>query len=265
MECASRLVWSKGAMRSSALIIAHPGHEVRVFGWYEQARPHVFLLASGSRSGDQGRLSLSHRLAAMTGATPGSLFGDYLDRQIYAAVLARDATPFAEWTNALTDALAALAPHLLVTDGWQMYNVMHDLVHIMARVAARRAAERLKRPIEIVQYEVAPRALSAALPLGEEAFRIELDDAAMVRKQSAAAEHGDLANEMNVLLSLEGKDAQRTEIYQETVDIDLLVSARDIVPPYERYGADRVAAGIYRECIRWNDHVRPIVETIRRM
>ncbi|HEX8245140.1 MAG TPA: hypothetical protein VF541_16635, partial [Longimicrobium sp.] len=39
-----------------ALVVAHPGHELRVYGWMERARPLVFVLTDGSGSGSEGRL-----------------------------------------------------------------------------------------------------------------------------------------------------------------------------------------------------------------
>jgi hypothetical protein len=250
-------------MRPSVLIVAHPGHEVRAFGWYERTRPSLFILTAGSRSGNEGRLWFSARLAARIGAETGGLLGCFRDRQVYDALLARDPTPFLEWSNALAQALVALDPHLVVVDSWQMYNVSHDLVHVMARVAVDHAAKRLGRPIGVVEYDPVPRLLGAALPQGMEAFRIELDDAAFARKRTAAMDCRDLHEELTEVLAVEGVDAQRTEIYRDPVDLDALVPPPDLVPPYERFGAQRVAAGIYRDCILWSEHVRPIVDAIR--
>lgn len=75
----------------------------------------------------------------------------------------------------------------------------------------------------------------------------------------------DLHEELAEVLAVEGVDAQRTEIYRDPVDLDALVPPPDLVPPYERFGAQRVAAGIYRECILWSAHVRPIVDAIRKI
>ncbi|CAN7202316.1 hypothetical protein LJR219_000551 [Phenylobacterium sp. LjRoot219] len=36
----------------TALAVAHPGHELRLAKWVELTRPTVFILTSGSRSGD---------------------------------------------------------------------------------------------------------------------------------------------------------------------------------------------------------------------
>src|SRR5262245_58862566 len=248
---------------AAALVVAHPGHEVRVAGWYESARPRLFILTKGSRNGGRGRLLSARRLADRTGAKLGSLCGRYRDRDIYAAILARDPTPFLEWTAELTDAFAAFAPAMVVTDAWQMYNVGHDLTHVMARVAAERAAARLRRPIEVVEFDVVPGAFAVDRPRGAEAFRVTLDDAALLRKQASVDRYDDLRQEFEQVLACEGRDAQRQEVFRSVVPLDALVPAPGVIPPYEAYGEQRVAAGIYRDVIRWRDHVSGIIEAIR--
>jgi hypothetical protein len=248
----------------SALVVAHPGHELRVFGWYEQARPTTFVLTSGSRNGDNGRTSLSRDLAHQTGSSIGSLFGRYLDRQIYAAVLEREISLFAAWASELTDALVELGPELVVADGWQFYNVTHDLAHLMARLAVERAGRQLGRNIELVEFDVAPRSLGEMPPEGAEAFRVELDVAAFLRKQ-AEANRPEIRGEFMDVVALEGLPAQQIEVFRKPLELDTIMSSAPPVPLYERFGAERVAAGIYRECIRWHEHVRPVVDAIRRL
>jgi hypothetical protein len=246
----------------SALIIAHPGHELRVFGWYEQARPTTFVLTSGSRNGDNGRTSLSRDLACQTRSSIGSLFGRYLDRQIYEAILEREVSLFADWASELTDALVDLGPELVVVDGWQFYNVAHDLAHLMARLAVEHAGRQLGRNIELVEFDVAPRSLGEMPPEGPEAFRVELDDVAFSRKQTHA-NRPEIREEFMNVVALEGLPAQQTEVFRKPLELDTIMSSAPTVPLYERFGEERVAAGIYRECIRWHDHVRPVVDAIR--
>jgi hypothetical protein len=248
----------------AALVVAHPGHEVRVSGWCELARPRLFILTEGSRSGDHGRLLCAQSFANQNGATLGPLFGRFRDREIYAAILAGDQA-LIRWTADLTDALVALAPTLIVTDSWQMYNLGHDLTHVMARVAASRASAYLGRAIEVVEFEVAPKALACDRLWGAEAFRVVLDDTSLARKHTMAENYQDLREEFRQVLALEGPDAQRLEIFHSVVDFDALMPAPRTLIPYERYGEQRVVAGVYGEVIRWSEHVRGIVEAIRMM
>jgi hypothetical protein len=250
-------------MSAAALIVAHPGHEVRAYGWYERAQPHLFVLTDGGGSGADDRLDFSRRLAAGVGAPISSLFGSFGDRDLYAAVLARDPAPFLAWTGALAEALAAIDPSVVVVDSWQMYNVSHDLVHVMGRVAAEHAGRRLGHPIRIAEYDPAPARLGAPVPRAARAFAVELDEPAFARKQAAASRCTSLRAELNAILESEGLDAQRIELYRDTPDLGLLTQPTGFVPPYEHFGAERVAAGRYTNCIRWGEHVAPVVAAIR--
>jgi len=53
-----------------ALIIAHPGHELRVHHWLEKTRPLVFVLTDGSGRTAQSRLHSTTRILERAGATP---------------------------------------------------------------------------------------------------------------------------------------------------------------------------------------------------
>jgi hypothetical protein len=244
----------------AALVAAHPGHECRVLGWCQRALPHIFVLTNGGGSG--ARLPFAWSLAERIGATPGSLFGRHTDESIYDALLAGDAALFLEWTAALSDALFDLAPDLVVVDGWQMYNVSHDLAHVMTRVAAARASVRLKRDIEVVEFDVVPRGLAAPGLPGEEAFRLELSEAEFARKRNAALAYPDMGRDLQELLALEGWPAQHLEVFRCPRKLNELIAPIDFSPPYERHGTQRVAAGLYDVVIRWNDHVRPIAASI---
>src|SRR5262245_62950864 len=74
----------------SALVIAHPGHELRVHGWLEQTRPLVFVLTDGSGGAGRPRIDSTARVLERVGAKPGAIFGRFADRELYAAILAGD-------------------------------------------------------------------------------------------------------------------------------------------------------------------------------
>ncbi|MCC5636204.1 hypothetical protein LC593_10105 [Nostoc sp. CHAB 5844] len=74
----------------SALIIAHPGHEIRVHDWLELAQPYVFVLTDGSGSSGKSRLDSTTKVLKKVNAKQGNIYGRYSDKQIYAAILNRD-------------------------------------------------------------------------------------------------------------------------------------------------------------------------------
>ncbi len=74
----------------AALIVGHPGHELRVHGWLEVARPLVFVLTDGSGRTGNSRVSSTKSIVNQAGATPGRLFGAITDEAAYEAILNHD-------------------------------------------------------------------------------------------------------------------------------------------------------------------------------
>jgi hypothetical protein len=70
----------------SALVVAHPGHELRVFGWVEATRPRVYVLTDGSGRGGRSRLPATTRILAETGAVPAGIYGRLTDHDAYDAI-----------------------------------------------------------------------------------------------------------------------------------------------------------------------------------
>src|SRR5690348_480507 len=68
--------------RRAALVVAHPGHELRVHGWMELAHPIVSVLTDGSGHTGQSRLSSTTSLLAQSGARPGSMYGRFRDVEV---------------------------------------------------------------------------------------------------------------------------------------------------------------------------------------
>lgn len=250
------------ADRRPAFVIAHPGHELRLFGWLTAQRPTVHILTGVTRAG-RSRIEASGALVDSLGATRGRLFGSIADREAYAMALAGDADPFHEWTDALRDALVADEPGLVVVDAWQLYNVCHDLVHVMARVAAAEASRRLGRPLPVHDYPVVVAAVAGPAPSGPVVDALTLDAAGVARKIAAARAFPDVGGELAEIVAHEGESALAREVLRSTLPLDALVPPPGVKPAYEWYGEQRVAAGRYRDVLRWS-HVAPIVASLRK-
>lgn len=229
-------------MTRPLLIVAHPGHELRLFGWMEQRKPLICILTDGSGSVAPARTGYSAALAAACGALRGPVFGAMPDRDWYAAILAGDATPFAAATDAIATAAESGAP--VVADPVEGYNPMHDLAAAVGdAVAARIGGVRLTYPL------MAPRSEGEAL---------RLDAAAVLRKRAAIAAYAPLAEEAAALLRadpdalVEERILPAEEAWPETA-----------APAYERIGVERAARGVYRRTILYAAHVRPLALAIR--
>jgi hypothetical protein len=130
-----------------ALVIAHPGHELRLFGWLCDARPDVFVLTDGSGHSGPPRIESTRRLLETVGARPGALFGSYTDRQIYRGFLGGDPSIFVDMTTALTRSLQRGRYSMVVVDPFEGYNPGHDLCSVVGNVATRSVAARLRLSI----------------------------------------------------------------------------------------------------------------------
>src|SRR3954452_6829734 len=70
------------------LIVGHPGHELRVYGWLAATRPIVHVLTDGSGREGKSRIASTTAVLDAVGATPGSIYGRMSDAVIYRAILA---------------------------------------------------------------------------------------------------------------------------------------------------------------------------------
>ncbi|WP_137127969.1 hypothetical protein [Roseomonas sp. HF4] len=232
------------------LLLAHPGHELRLFGWMERHRPVVFILSDGS--GGAARSRIAHSLATIgrAGAEAGEVFGQMSDIAWYAAMLARDAAPFLRVADAMTAAALRHRPPILVSDAVDGHNPLHDLCEaIGAGVARRAAADGLDL------RHLASAATASAI--GEEAEAWEIGAAVADRKRAAVAAYAPLAEEAARIMAAE-PDALRVE--------RLLAPGfpwpEAWEPGWEAFGRRRVAEGRFPRAITYAEHVRPIAQRL---
>jgi hypothetical protein len=226
------------------LIVAHPGHELRLFGWMQENRPLLCILTDGSGGLSASRVHYSAALAEHCGAARGPVFGPLPDRAWYAAILGANAAPFLEAAASIVRAAEPGAP--VVADPVEGYNPMHDLAAALAdSVASRTGGQRLTYPL------MAPLGQGAPLPL---------DGATLARKQAAIDAYTPLADEVQALLRADPQALRDERVLPACFDWP---ATMDPPAAYERIGAERTAAGRYGQTIRYARHVRPLALALR--
>ncbi|MEO3474813.1 hypothetical protein AAFN86_23330 [Roseomonas sp. CAU 1739] len=229
-------------MTRPLLIVAHPGHELRLFAWMERERPLLCILTDGSGSIAPARTQYSAALAKGCGAAPGPVFGAMPDRAWYAAILHGDVAPFIAAADAI--AAAATPGASVIADPVEGYNPMHDLAAAVAdAVAVRIGGARLTYPL------MAPRRSGEVL---------RLDAGTLARKRVAIAAYAPLAEEAEALLR-----ADPAALAEEHILPARFAWPEVSVPEYERIGAERAARGVYGRTIRYAEHVRPLALALR--
>jgi hypothetical protein len=232
------------------LIIAHPGHELRLFDWMERERPLVFILSDGSGGAQSSRLDYSVAAIRSAGATLIEGSGQRSDREWYAAILAGDIPAFTKTANAIAAAALTTQTPLVVSDAADGYNPLHDLCQAIASAVAARSA----RDSKARKFLVSPATADA---MGTRSIAWKLADESVRRKRLAISANTPLAEESARLLA-EAPDALDTE--------QLLVPTFDWpenwTPEWEAFGRKRVKEGRFAAPITYRDHVLPIAKAL---
>jgi hypothetical protein len=248
----------------AALVIAHPGHELRIHHWLELVRPLTFILTDGSGHGDRSRLHASTATLQNTGAKPGSIYGAMSDRELYRAILGGERDLFVKLAEDLALALQREGVTCVVGDAAEGFNPGHDVCRLVVNAAVARidgtSSHNLKNMEFTGEEPLQPRLLQdrAAAEI------LELDDEAFARKVAAVRAYPELAAEVDRVLTTQPEETFRTE-YLLPVQYGFDLANRFEHPCfYEQYGEKQVAAGFYRDVIRFKDHVAPLAAHLER-
>ena len=138
----------------SAIIVAHPGHELLLHHWLEIDRPIVFALTDGSGGHGEDRRAMSLRIIQSAGASVGAVFGLAPDKRWYAAILAGEYSLFDQASRLIAAACRNAGVRRIVTDSIEFYNPMHDLCNALAVGIARSLRGEGASDIELFDYAI---------------------------------------------------------------------------------------------------------------
>ena len=238
------------------MVVAHPGHELRLHGWLERAKPVLFVISDGSAR-SQSRIPSTRAILDAVGGTSGSIFGRFTDVRLYDAIIGCDVERVADATRELSDALASTGVERVVCDAWEYYNPAHDLCRVMTALAVERARTMSDRAIAFYDYAVVGPTAPSGAP-GE--IVITLDHGELSRKLAAARMFDALQNDIDEQLR-DGIEPFRIECLRPASPaIALPPSAGK--PAYELYGEARVAEGRYTTVLRYREHLVPFMEAL---
>jgi hypothetical protein len=245
----------------AVLVIAHPGHELRVYQWLRLARPVCFVLTDGSGRSGKSRLDSTTKLLEQNGAQPGSIYGRLTDHAFYAAILKGEFKLFIDLAAELARELMQQEIAYVVGDAVEGYNPVHDLCRFMINAAVEIANRKRNQPLlnfEIFltsQADNPPRRVSGDM-------WIDLDEESLSKKLEAARAYTEITSDVDRILNQEGIHAIQTERLRSTRDCSPRDGAAE-TPYYELYGEKQVAAGHYEHVVRYREHVIPVVEALR--
>jgi hypothetical protein len=237
-----------------ALLVAHPGHELRVHEWVARTRPVAYVLTDGSGSRGEGRIESTRRLLAGLGARPGPVFGRLADERLYRALLLAEHGLFLELAEEIAEQSVREGVTTLVADAAEGFNPGHDVARLLANTVARRARRR-GHPLESLAFPLEGHPDAGS---GEIAVRLWLDESAFARKLAAARAYREMAGEVEEAFRAHGREAFRVETLRRADLSGDLAAVHGETPDYETWGERRVAEGAYREVVRFRTHVHPL-------
>ena len=268
---------------STILFVAHPGHELCVYGWTQQTRPGVCVLTDGSGHDGPSRLNSTTTLLRKAGARPGSIYGPLTDAEVYRAILNYDIGLFAGIAERFADELTAGDVTSVAGDAIEGFNPAHDLCRLIINAGVRLARKRSGRMI--VNREFLIVAHSSARPAAADINLIwtRLTDEEFEAKLKAARAYEGLQPEVNAAFNgaaplrdqsgelaasfISDYDSRDIQAYRvemlRSADEDFVTQRFLEDPPfYERYGESRVAMGYYQNVIRYREHMLPLAQAL---
>ena len=244
----------------AALIIGHPGHELRIHHWLETARPLTFVLTDGSGRGQQSRLSSTEKVLGKAGAEPAPIFGRWTDAQAYEILLSGNLVALADVTREMAEALVANNIEAVVADAMEGFNPTHDLCRYMTDTAVLTAERTSGRKIANFDFVLAAPPDAAPAMILPRCVRLQLDESALTRKRIAAQNYPELKEEIDAAIARFGLEMFATELLRPvTADLS---AGWDGQPFYETHGEERVKQGHYEEVIRRRQHVLPLMQAL---
>ena len=245
--------------KSAALVVAHPGHELRLYGWLRLTRPTVFVLTDGSGHTGRSRLRSTTKLAAEAGVRFGRIYGRFTDIDIYEAVLDRDFQVFTSLTDELTRELVKDETAYVVGDAIEGYNPAHDVCRMIINAAVELSKRRHGH--EIANFDFLLVGNPSAGSETDRAICVRLGQTTHSQKLTAAAEYQDLNRDVGHALGSFGAEAFQVE-YLRPVDSSFDHGLFAEPPFYEQYGERQVSRGYYDRVLRHREHMMPLSEAL---
>jgi len=252
-----------GTEGRAALVVAHPGHELRVYGWLEKVRPCVFVLTDGSGRTGRSRLQSTTDILAGVGALPGSVYGRFSDLALYQAILRHDYQLFAGLARELADEFLREQIEYAAGDSADGYNTVHDVCRLVLDAALEMVGHARGMSIGNYDFHLKGRLDECPAPLRDRAIWLHLDDDAVGRKLKAANDYPELAAEVEAAISENEAGAFRIECLRPVEGNNGNERFATEKPYYEKHGERQMTAGYYKHVIRYREHILPLAEALR--
>lgn len=245
---------------NAALVVAHPGHELRVFGWMSQWKPRVYVITDGSGRHGVSRVASTSRILKRLNVPSGEIFGCTTDAAIYQAILQQDSSFFLDVTDWLASAFLKHGISFVAGDATEGYNTSHDLCRVMVNAAVQIASSASALPIANYEFCLTEWDEMGSVVHDDQCLHFRLNDQLLSQKLEAAQQYVELKEEISSGIARRGAEYFRLECLRKVSrNRERILSEK---PFYEAWGERRVGSGVYQSVIRYRDHILPLAAAI---
>jgi len=243
-----------------AMIIGHPGHELRAFKFIKDFKPDIFIITDGSGSNNFSRINNSIKIIEKLGARYIKLFEPIPDKKIYNFILEGNISQIYYIKKVLSDHILNLKYDLIIGDSLEGFNPTHDLCRYIINSIIKDCRNIAK--IDILNYSFDLDKPPNQINSNDSNILLELNDLELEQKVKAAINYPELKFEVEKVLKLYGKEAFKYEFFSKVSDLHNLKNWDNIYPQYEKYGNERVKNGLFTEVIEFEKHMKPIAHSL---
>jgi len=249
------------SFEKAALVVAHPGHELRVFGWLSQYKPRVYVITDGSGRSGISRAPSSTALLQWVGASTGEVFGAISDVGIYRAILEADFSSFLNLADNLAASFVQHGIEFVAADAEEGYNPSHDLCRTLVNAAVSMAERATGKPIANYEFCLTEWDQDIAATHDGDCLHLRLDDNLLLQKVNTAKNYVELKKEVEAGIAKCGAEYFRIECLKK-ISNPVLPCQASGKPFYETWGEQRVGSGEYESVIRYKEHILPLATAI---
>ena len=244
-----------------ALVLGHPGHELKVFGWTSEHRPRVYLITDGSGHQGTPRTLSTAALITQLGSDPGEVFGCVSDVEIYRAMLEGDCALFLRLVDQLADSFLKHEIDMVAGDAAEGFNPTHDICRALIDAAVLKVQRATGKTIDNLEFSLTEWEQNSPQPQHDDhCLHFILDDDLLAAKLSAAQTYVELKNEVRAAIAQRGEEYFRVECLRKVIEPAPHVGRTE--PAYETWGRQRVREGKYQTVIRFREHILPIMNAV---
>ncbi len=240
----------------SALILSHPGHELRIYKFLEVHQPLVYVLTDGSGAKAKSQIDSTAKVLQKTGASPGKVFGRFTDREFHEVIFHQKIGILYDLIEELEEDLKARGIELLAGDACEGFHPTHDLCRYLINALASRCG------LENYDFTIEGPPHECPNELKKKALWIYLSDEDVERKLAGATHYPELLPQVKGVLRRQGRTPFLTECLRPVEESQRFKTWETPLPFYESYTTKQAKEGKNCKVISFEKHLRPLAEKI---